>query len=457
MRAALSLLAPFLSLPILVLLGSALALWHTQRVGRLVKPQDGRRNLLVASLVGISLNFTLAVLLPELEYVFATAGILTLGSVTCLIWAWPTGSWIKFKMRWPWGLLIAFILLVYACPILLQPLQEWDARSIWFFHAKMIYFNTGLNVHGEWANPVIAFSQVDYPKLLPLLAGQFTSLAGYWNEYLPKAAMLVLLMPVVLGIATLGERFDLGFVYLLFAFLLSPGILLWNGYADGYLAAYGGMALLFLARWLEAHDPVDCTVGILFVGLAVNLKNEGALLAISVAGALLIYKLAIPACWRVSDLRRIDRSGWTLMSIPLVGSAAWLIRKRQWGLVNELQLGGDSLSYFQRHLDEGGLWMIVQAMLVQGYLAAAATLLLLTVWLALRVRLHMQFWIWFPAFVAAIYTGGLCAVYMATPRDLGWHLSTSADRTMLLVTIGVFASTYLILQRILTAQDTDYI
>jgi cytochrome c oxidase assembly factor CtaG len=96
---------------------------------------------------------------------------------------------------------------------------------------------------------------------------------------------------------------------------------------------------------------------------------------------------------------------------------------------------------------------VVQAMLAKGRLAAAAILLLLAVLLARRLKLRTPLTTWFPALVAACYACGMVFVYMATPSDLAWHLSTSVERTMLPVTLGLFASTYLTLESVLAGPD----
>ena len=74
------------------------------------------------------------------------------------------------------------VLGLLAASTLLVPLTAWDARTIWFLHAKMLYFTGGLIKEGGWTAPWWAFSHPDYPLLVPILAAQATSLAGFWNE-----------------------------------------------------------------------------------------------------------------------------------------------------------------------------------------------------------------------------------------------------------------------------------
>ena len=135
--------------------------------------------------------------------------------------------WAGLLIFWISLLLIAALL---ATPILGDPLTSWDARSIWFFQAKMIYYAGALSPAMGFSD--VPWSHADYPKLLSSIAGQLAFAAGFWNEYLPKGAELLLLLPVVLGYASF-YRADLSFVFLVSLSLLAVGGQFWAGYADG--------------------------------------------------------------------------------------------------------------------------------------------------------------------------------------------------------------------------------
>jgi hypothetical protein len=116
--------------------------------------------------------------------------------------------------------IIAFIGF-YLIPILSKPLSAWDARSIWFFHAKMIYTEGALSQAAGWSHPSVVFSHVDYPKLVPVLAAQVTYINGLWNEYLPKVALIFMLVPALLWLFSFSRR-SFSFVLLLMVFPLTP-------------------------------------------------------------------------------------------------------------------------------------------------------------------------------------------------------------------------------------------
>jgi len=66
-----------------------------------------------------------------------------------------------------------------AVPICSESLQDWDARSIWFFHAKVIWFDHGVHSSAFWAEPRYVYTHKDYPILVPLLAARFADYFGF--------------------------------------------------------------------------------------------------------------------------------------------------------------------------------------------------------------------------------------------------------------------------------------
>ncbi|WP_286818477.1 hypothetical protein [Desulfobacter sp. UBA2225] len=130
---------------------------------------------------------------------------------------------------------IIIILFLYYIKILFDPLQGWDARSIWFFHAKMIW--TAETINAGWNHPSVQFSHVGYPKLVPVLTAQIAYVLGYWNEYAPKLSLFFLLIPAIFWIYSFYKR-SFSFLFLALVFPFGGSVYMWNGTMDGYIAFY---------------------------------------------------------------------------------------------------------------------------------------------------------------------------------------------------------------------------
>jgi hypothetical protein len=434
-----------LALPLVMALGLAVALLAAPAQPLL--RHERVRLLALACAAGLLANYAIGMLVSGLRWVLlvdvAIAG-------AALSWAVCRHRGALAQMfaigRLRWASVCALLLLV-AGAILFEPLHAWDARTIWFFAAKRIFFGGGVDGAADWTLPAYGFSHADYPKLLPLVAAQFAEAWGVWNEYIPKAGLLVLLAPAALGLAGLAPRFGLSLAVLAVPLLFSSRHYLWNGYLDTQLAIYGALAMLYFARWLSSSAPLDLALGGIFLGIAVNLKNEGALLTVCIGACLLACLVLARGGPPMLRWRSWPAGTWLALLLPWIGFAGWALTKHQWQLANDLQLGtGSSLDRVWQRLDQGQLAVIMKAIVTKSEAAKALGLLLVSGMLARVLRVRIPASAWFPAAVGLLYWAGLVFVYLATPNDLAWHLATSVDRTMLLPMVGFLGSTYLVLE-----------
>jgi hypothetical protein len=432
-----------LSIPYLAGLGMAAALLASPR--RPLLRHERAQRLALAFASGLVVNYALGTLIPDLSLVLASGWLIaTLVLTWLLVRKRPMLRDLLGMGSTRW-LLTCCVLLAFAGAILFEPLQAWDARSIWFFQAKRIFFNGGLDISQGWTNRAYGFSHVDYPKLLPLLGAQFAHAFGLWNEYIPKASLLVLLLPVVLALAGLAERFRFGLLFIAGTFLLMTKELIWNGYIDTYLCLYGAVSVLYFARWLATRATLELAVGGAFAGVAANLKNEGALLVLCIGAALVVFGWFTRGTPLRTRWRDLAGGASLAFLLPVIGFGAWALTKHQWQLPNDLQLGlGTVLRGFQR-VQEGRLTDLAHALIVPTGAGTAAALLLGTAAVARLLGTRLLPSTWFPAAVALLYFCGIFVIYLGTPHDLTWHLTTSADRTMLMVLFVFLGSTFLIL------------
>ena len=435
------------ALPLVAALGLLPAL--LTRPQRHIPHSGSARLLALACSCGLLVNYAFGMLLPNMRWVLVADIAVAAATLAWALSLHRRALSVVLGMgpaRW---LLATALLLVFAGAILFESLRDWDARSVWFFAAKRLFFGGGLGAGpADWTLLAYDFSHADYPKLLPLLAAQFADAWGIWNEYIPKASLLLLLLPVVLGLLGLPRQLGLSLVFLASVMLLATKEYLWNGYADTYLCIYAALSMVYFARWLGSSDPLELALGSAFMGVAINLKNEGALLALTMVAGLFAWRLAARSTGVASAARTWPAGTWMALLLPWIGFAGWALTRQQWHLANDLQLGLGSLQRVSQRLGEGQLAPIAKALLLRSDAGKSAALLLASALLALALRTRIPVIAWFPAAVATLYSAGMFVIYMATPHGLDWHIETSAQRTMLVAAFGFVASTFLILEEI---------
>ena len=140
---------------------------------------------------------------------------------------------------------ISFLFIIFVS--LGTPTFEWDARSIWLFHAKRIFFDQSIfSVIDNYAE----FSHNEYQSLAPAFASSLAVLVGHWNEVFPKLSFtLMFLPPLILTCSFLKDTRYL--IYLSIVFF-TIGKFLFSGWGDGLVAIYFGsssflMYLLIIA------------------------------------------------------------------------------------------------------------------------------------------------------------------------------------------------------------------
>ena len=380
--------------------------------------------LSVGGVIWLQLNLFYNLLTGSLRYSTLLSVLSAVGLVTLSLRHPPQPQKSRARID-PWitrGIWGVFALL--AVRTLFDPIRGWDGRSIWFLHSKIIYFARGLTHSADWHLESLQFAHMDYPKLVAVLGAQIASLAGFWNEFLPKGSLLLVALPPVLALPTLVRR-RAAAAFIAVAFLLVPGELLWSGYMDGLLALYAGTALLALGQgqWV---------LGICLLSVMPNLKNEGLVFAaITLAGSI----------WRCSRQIRSDllRSRVTTnlwVATTLSGWVYWQLLKHSWGLRNDLTEGSVLLRLGRRVTGWDSIGMILESLLFQGRLGPA-----LALWAVARLAMgrsrKSQLWIHLALFS---YVVAMSLVYLSTPSDLAYHLGSSVDRTMLPVVLGVCAA-----------------
>lgn len=397
----------------------------------------------LAITLGFIINYGISLLFRSLSI------SLTIGGVISIIGIWrffsqylkATGRNNESPNKWGGAI---FICLLYLSPILYKPLVDWDARSIWFFHAKMIYTAGSFGLSAGWQHPSIQFSHTDYPNLVPGIAAQFAHILGYWNEYIPKISLVFILIPAIMWFFTFADKsFSFATLILLFPFGMSLWI--WNGYMDGYLSLYLSVAMLLLGRYIQHSQSIDLISSMICLILLLYLKNEGLLAAIpgflscGIAVILMKNKDHPGIKHQKSSWRNLITT--VLVLLPLL---AWNMYKLNYGLSNDLQIGtSQSITRILERINNGSYSLVVNQTYTQ--IEGALLLLGLVCFSAIARNQRIPKTIIPALTTATFYYAGVLAIYIQTPHDLQWHLNSSAGRTMLPVTGCIFVACYWIL------------
>jgi hypothetical protein len=290
----------------------------------------------------------------------------------------------------------------------------WDAWSIWNYHALFL-------AHPSWWKQMFAHggSHPDYPLLLPSLVAFWWRLFATQSTVWPFIVgyLYCLMTPVLLFLALRPKSLPMaGLVLFLFAtdeFYLTQGV---SQYADHILGFYLLCALVCFRNAAGAQEQKLIALAAACCGCMLWTKNEGALLCLVTA---VFY---MPLILRKGNLKFFLAG----ILLPLI---VLLLFKGFYAPSNDLvagNRGADLLAkltspgryglifthlkaVFQKNLPEMGYGMLA-------YLACC-----------LLQRRAPDRAMWLLLTCLAGYIG----VYLITPNDLEWHLTTSADRLML--------------------------
>jgi hypothetical protein len=325
--------------------------------------------------------------------------------------------------------------------LVMDALSVWDARGVWFFQAKLIYYAGSLRADAGWREAVIGFSHPEYPKLLPILAASEMTRLGYWNEFFPKLALVPPLGCYVLALLA-GPRglASVGALCVTVIAILAGGSLAYNGYADVYVALPAAGALMAVLRWLRAGNRKDAEHAFVLLGLALATKEEARLFAVALAAGISPFILSRQVRSFGRKLVQAPASLGTLV-LALAPALTWMARARWWGLHNYLRLDQATFQRMATRFHAGALRPITRFILAPPSplfdASTTAFLGLLGVAVgakaaAVLVTRRLQAPSVVCRLTGAVNLAALCLVYLITPLDFIRQIKTSADRVMLI-------------------------
>jgi hypothetical protein len=317
---------------------------------------------------------------------------------------------------------------------LAAPHGDWDAWAIWNQHARFMFRAGGGD---EWrAFLAINWSQPDYPLLLPASVARTWAYAGHESTTGPIVIAMVLGMASVALVVTAldGRRAWIAGMVILGAQTFLTQI--WSQCADVPLACFI-VATLAVAcgNVLRTASPEtrirvanpESRIAVLIAGataaMAAWTKNEGLVFA------LLMLLLAVAAAVRRRDGRLLL---WGIAGgAPFAIAVLWfkLTLAPPSGLGEGLSLDVLVTRLFDLHRHVTVALLIAQQATDWSAPFAPAIFPLMglaAIWMAIRRGRAVRAM----AAVIAVMLVSYYFVYVITPFDIAWHVSTSIDRLL---------------------------
>lgn len=384
------------------------------------------------SFLGISFTISLFLNLSFLFYIVFLA-ILNIASVIFLIRTGFKIPTFRFKIN-KWSILLLFIILIQTILFWKGSKRwgEWDAWAIWNLHAKFLFYDDG------WKNLFtnkISWTHPDYPLMLPSLIALFWKGLGEINPIVPAAVAYATLISVLcLLYASLQEgRFKvIGLTGILFLIIdLKFTSLAIMQYADTLVSLFILITIILLSKKEAKPNAYFSLIG-LFAVLPIWVKNEGTVFF------LLTSVLIIGQHYR--QMRKILY--YIIGVLPVL--SLYIYFKIVYAPANDLVGALDNhtaqkLLSFDRYITIGNY--LLNTLYYQFQLLLILPFALL---LACPRKLVSG--------IVLVLSGTLAAylcVYVITPHDLTWHLSTSLDRLIQQIYPSVIYGSLFILSKYL--------
>jgi hypothetical protein len=365
---------------------------------------------IILSLLLQSLRMTLPILFAAMAFAFA---VMIKDSDKNLGTARVSGANLQCNLKFSVSLILLLTFYIIFTP------KGYDARYIYYFHGKIIYFAGGIFQSINWNDPAAGIPHPDYPKLIAIVSAQIAYIFGYWNEYLPKLSLLALAVPSSITLGRLALDRNVGLlVFLSFPILL--GGWLWNGYMDAYLALFAGLSFICFWFYILLDIELFIYLAIIYLGLCGSLKNEGLLIIPSVAAGIAIVFLRTRLRLHIPQYSKLRIFIYTALSIaPIV---IWRLYTYHWSLSNDLELG--TMRSFSRILERMSDYTtaskVIFRMLLRSKLYFMIPLSILAVIYSKKKELMNRFLkniIISGYCISFIYMLGIFAVLMSSPQS----------------------------------------
>lgn len=293
----------------------------------------------------------------------------------------------------------------------------WDAWAIWNLHAKFLYYT------GSWHNMFskeLAYSHLDYPLMLPSIVAFFWNGVGKASPFVPLLLSYGLL--VALPLYTYFSLRDAGLKWLpyiaLAIFVADNNFkdLAISQCADTLLSLLVLMVFVQYNKLRNGDDNRALLLGFICASCA-WVKNEG-----------LVFYILFTLCFIAANYKQISVlkkyfAGLVLPTLVLVSFKLFFAPAND--LVSH---ENKNLSSILVVLTDAGRYLTILKSWLNTLISNYMYMLIL---IFAAFIFNRKFFRSLPAVVMAVLLLAYFVIYLITPHDLKWHLSTSVSRIFL--------------------------
>ena len=330
-----------------------------------------------------------------------------------------------------------FILLIFII-CLGTPLNDWDGKYIWLFHAKRIFFDNDLYAQLDNYMP---WTHNDYPPLIPSFSASIANFFHIWNDNLPKLSSAIMLSTMVIFINSLIQGNLVKVIFFsLFLWITEKTFL--SGSVDDILSSYTLCSsvimyfLFFKEKYFLNNKKLLFLLSYIFFTLTTLIKNEGLVIIIVLfLSAFFIKKIILN--------EKINMNIYLIFAISLIPIFIWKLKCYNAGIYSDIINLENIKNFKNRSLDLRSYWNIFNYMTLNKSLLLPI-LLYFTINFKLvkiipkekllfikKIELKKITLLLYVVFFSLFYYLIIFFIYLSTPNDLVWHLSTSAYRVVM--------------------------
>jgi hypothetical protein len=343
-------------------------------------------------------------------------------------------SGAAIKLSWEVAILIGFVLLAlvfaldaYLNKATLLPHGDWDAWAIWNLHARFVYLGSA-----QWQDmftEVLSWSHPDYPLLLPISVARVWSMIGRERLSVP---ILIAAAFTFTSIGLLGSALWIskGFKQALIAIavlLFTPDFINHGAsqLADVPLGFYNLAACVLILLYSSKYQKKGLLVlAGMTIGLSAWTKNEGWSFVVAISIAVLVV-ISIHQDWRELS------SKWIYILVGLLPVLVIVLYfKFQLAPTNDIISGQNIVDTSQRLLDLNRYKLTIRVFTKTiinfgSWKVSLFTLLaFFGLLIGIRVLPEHRIAVRIIALTIILVLVQYFFIFILTPRDLAWHLTT---------------------------------